>query len=78
MGFMPLPTPLEREWMAHWRRAGAALAQVRADELASLRAADALAATETLLAIGASMPLSGDRLSWSGLIELQRYLHRSR
>jgi hypothetical protein len=51
---------------------------VRADELAILSAADALAASETLLAIGAQVPLSVDRLTWSGLIEFQRYLHRRR
>lgn len=64
--------------MAQWRRAHGALARVRADELAQLSAADALAAADTLLAIGANRPLSGERLTWSGLIEQQRYLHRGR
>ncbi|MQA31846.1 MAG: nuclease [Luteitalea sp.] len=63
----------EREWMAQWRRAGVALARVRADDLAHLPAADALAATDALLAIGATVPLSVERLTWSGLIELQVY-----
>jgi hypothetical protein len=69
---------LEREWMAQWRRSTTALARVRADELSHLSAADALAATDTLLAIGATMPVSVERLTWSGLIEFQRYLHRRR
>jgi hypothetical protein len=69
---------LEREWMVQWRRAGAVLARVRAEELARLSAADALAATDTLLAIGATLPLPVDRLTWSGLIEFQRHLHRRR
>jgi len=69
---------LEREWMAQWRRAAPALAQVRADELARLPAAEALAATDTLLAIGAKVALPVDRLTWSGLIEFERYLHRPR
>jgi predicted protein tyrosine phosphatase len=64
--------------MDQWRRAGAALERVRADELATLPAADALAASDALLDIGANVPLSVDRLTWSGLIELQRYLHRRR
>lgn len=68
----------EREWLAQWRRAGAALERVRAAELAQLRGADALAATHTLLAIGANMPLPEDRVAWSGLIELQRQLHAKR
>lgn len=64
------------EWLEQWRRAAVALEQVRADELAHLRAADALAASETLLALGASLPLPPNRVIWSGLIDLQRRLHR--
>ena len=64
--------------MAQWRLAGEALARVRASELAQLSAADALAASETLLAIAATVPLPASRLTWSGLIELQRYLHGRR
>lgn len=67
---------LEREWAAQWRRAAGALARVRADELASLSAADALAAADTLLAIGAGVPLPAERLAWSGLVAFQQYLHR--
>lgn len=48
--------------MAQWRSAGTALARVRADELASLPAADALAATNILLTIGANVSPSVDRL----------------
>ena len=76
--FVSSPGGLEREWMAQWRRAGPALALVRAEELARLSAAEALAATDTLLAIGAKVALSIDRLTWSGLIEFERYLHRRR
>ncbi len=64
--------------MAQWRRASAALARVRADELGHLTAPDALDATNTLLAIGANTSLSAARLTWSGLIEFQRCLHRGR
>jgi SAM-dependent methyltransferase len=66
----------EREWMAQWRRAAPALEQVRARELASLRPADALAAAEALLTIAARMPLPPQRRTWSGLVVLQRRLHR--
>jgi hypothetical protein len=62
--------------MAQWRRAGAALARVRADQLAHLHPADALAAADALLAIGATIPLALERLTWSGLIEFQRCLHK--
>jgi hypothetical protein len=70
------PAQLDRDWMAQWRRAGAALARVRAHELAHLSADAALAASNALLALGASVPPSVERLTWSGLIEFQRYLHR--
>jgi len=78
MGIVPSATGLERHWMAQWRKSAAALARVRADELSHLTAADALAATETLLAIGANMPRSVERMTWSGLIEFQRILHGGR
>jgi hypothetical protein len=68
----------QREWLAQWRRAGAALEHVRADELAHLGAADALAASETLLALGASLPLPASRVTWSGLIDFQRQVHGKR
>lgn len=69
---------LQREWLQQWRRAAVALEEVRADELAHLSAADALAASETLLALGASVPLPPGRVIWSGLIDLQRRLHHQR
>ena len=64
--------------MAQWRSASIALARVRAEELAHLPAVDALSASDTLLAIGANVPLPIERLGWSGLIEFQRWLHRGR
>ena len=75
---MPSATRLERDWMTQWRLSAAALARVRAEELSRLPAADALAATDTLLAIGANVPLSVERINWSGLIEFQRILHGKR
>ena len=68
----------QREWLHQWRRAAVVLEQLRAEELAHLRAADALAASEMLLALGASMPLPPSRVIWSGLIDLQRRLHDKR
>jgi hypothetical protein len=64
--------------MDQWRRASTALARLRALELARLSAADALAAANALLALGANIPVAGERIAWSGLIELQRSLHRGR
>jgi len=69
---------MEREWVAQWQRAAVALAEVRARELASLSDTQALAAADTLLAIGARAPLQVHRRTWSGLVEFQRLLHRRR
>ena len=71
-------TRRQREWLQQWRRAAVALEEVRAAELARLRPADALTASETLLALGASMPLPANRVKWSGLIDFQRRLHDKR
>jgi hypothetical protein len=69
---------LAQQWVAQWRRGGVALDRVRATELARLSDADALAAAETLLDIGASLPLPVDRVTWSGLIDCQQLFHRRR
>jgi hypothetical protein len=68
----------EREWLAQWRQAGPALERVRAAELARLSSTDALAAADTLLAIGATIALPSHRVRWSGLIDFQRQLHGTR
>lgn len=68
----------EREWLSQWRQAGAALERVRAAELAALTDADALAAIDTRLSIGATIPLPAHRIAWSGLIDLQRQLRGTR
>jgi hypothetical protein len=68
----------ERQWLAQWRAAGPALARLRERELAGLSPSDALEASETVLAIGADTPLPDHRRTWSGLIELQRLLRRTR
>lgn len=75
--FVPTDTQ-QLEWLRQWRRAAVALEQVHAEELAQLCAADALAASETLLALGASTPLPPSRVTWSGLIDFQRHLHHKR
>jgi hypothetical protein len=69
---------MEREWIAQWRQAAGALAEVRARELAALSDAEALAAADTLLAIGARAPLPVHRRTWSGLVEFQRLLRNRR
>jgi len=68
----------EQIWAAQWVSAGPALARVRAEELAALTPAQALAASDALLAIGATTPLPASRRTWSGLIDLQRWLARAR
>jgi hypothetical protein len=67
---------LERVWVAHWRRAGVALARQRARELRELTPEQALAASETLLALALTVPLDSRRVTQSGLVEQQRRFHR--
>lgn len=62
-------------WMAQWRDAGPALAEQKRHELRALTEEQALAATDALLEIGASLPLSASRESTSGLVTQQAILH---
>jgi hypothetical protein len=78
MNLVPSDAARERGWLAQWRRAGARLEQLRADDLAHLDAAAALSAADTHLAIGANLPLPADRVTWSGLIDFQRQLQGKR
>jgi hypothetical protein len=67
---------LEQAWVAHWRRAGAALARQRARELRELTPEQALAASEALLALALTVPLGPRRVADSGLVAQQRRFHR--
>jgi hypothetical protein len=76
-GVPPVDADAKR-WMEQWRSAAVALARIRDREIAALTDAAALEAADTLLAIGARTPLPHRRVIWSGLIDLQRQLHRKR
>lgn len=65
-------------WLRQWRAAGSALEALRKRELGELDAERALAATEELLSMDVSAPLSEERLLWSGLVTQQALLHRRR
>lgn len=69
---------IESTWARQWKRAGAALAQVRARDLETLSDEAALAASDELLELALTTPLPAWRREWSGLIDWQRLLHRSR
>jgi hypothetical protein len=72
----PVPE-IQKQWVATWRAAGVALAGVRAEELRSMTPAQALQASESLLAL-ASPPLDLPRWKSSGLVEQQRLFGRLR
>ena len=61
--------------MEQWRAAGPALEAVRRRELRAMSGGQALAASEALLALAGSVPLSERRLRSSGLVEQQRLFH---
>ena len=64
--------------MAQWRAAAGALEDQRKDELRSLTAQRALAASEAVLALASLRSLSEERRTHSGLVEQQRLFHRPR
>jgi hypothetical protein len=75
MAAMP---PFAEQWWQQWRAAASALAINRQRELARLTDAQALAAATELLALAPRYSPSDPRSHTSGLIELQRLLHRAR
>jgi len=67
-------TPEEqRQWMAQWRRAAAALEEAKRDELANLSEAKAWQQIEALLSLVTSYPRKSDT---SGLVEQQAWFHK--
>lgn len=74
---MEPPTSPERAWARQWAAAGPALARVRAEALRAMTPAQALAAADALLALGAGLELPDRRRSWSGLVEMQQWLARA-
>jgi len=73
------PDPaLERAWMTQWRVAAVELAEQRRRELRELSPVAALAASDAVLSIGASLSLSPARHRDSGLVQQQALFHRHR
>ena len=62
-----------RGFVEHWRRAGAMLERVRRRELREFDHRAAAEAIDALLQMGVDF---GEERSTSGLVELQRRLHR--
>lgn len=71
-------TDEQTRWLAQWKAAAAALHEQRAFELREMTPAEAWSATEAVLSIPSSTPLSGERRRHSGLVELQRYFTQLR
>ncbi len=69
-------TAIQREWLRQWDEAGRALAANRREELQQLSDERALAASEALLSLVATVTLSPGRRGWSGLVEQQAIFHR--
>ena len=67
----------EQAWARQWASAGPALARVREDALRAMTPAEALAASDALLALGAGLELPEHRRAWSGLVDMQRWLARA-
>ena len=74
---MTRPSSQEQIWARQWTAAGPALARVRAEALRAMTPEQALAAADTLLALGAGLELPDRRRAWSGLVDMQRWLGRA-
>jgi hypothetical protein len=75
---MNTETEQARAWARQWRAAAAALAERRELELRVLTPAQALAASEALLALADPARLSSQRWKSSGLVDEQAALRRCR
>jgi hypothetical protein len=68
----------QQAWFRQWESAGPKLDRIRALELASLSAEDALRASDALLSLVEPGEVGEDRLKSSGLVEQQRLFHQRR
>jgi hypothetical protein len=67
--------PSDRDYVAHWRRVGPALARVRKQELRNFDYKNNLEAIDALLQLGVDF---ARQRRTSGLVEFQRLLHKRR
>jgi hypothetical protein len=69
---------VERAYVQNWARTGQLLEEIHWRELRLLDAAAALRASDALLDAAVRIPLPSSRRQWSGLVDLQDWLHRRR
>jgi hypothetical protein len=67
-----------RAYVKGWAETGRLLEEQRWAELSRLSEEEALAASDALIRAALTVPLPESRRTWSGLVELQAYLHRRR
>ena len=67
-----------RAYVKGWAETGRLLEEQRWAELSRLSEEDARAASDALILAAAATPLPEGRRTWSGIVELQAYLHRRR
>ena len=68
----------QTQWLSQWKAAAVLLGEQRAKDLRGMTAPEAWAAIEALLALPLSIPFPKERLTHSGLAELQEYLKQLR
>lgn len=67
----------ERAYVRQWAETGRLLERERWRELSQLTDERALEAADALIDAALRVPLPASRLTWSGLVEQQRLLHRT-
>jgi hypothetical protein len=68
----------ERAYVQNWARTGRLLEDIHWRELRLLDDAAALRASDALLDAAIRVPLPSSRRHWSGLVDLQAWLHRGK
>jgi hypothetical protein len=75
---MVLTDAAQAEWMRQWRGAAQALAEEHRVRLAALTKEEALAASEAVLSLAGSVPLSAARRTTSGFVQQQALFQQAR
>jgi hypothetical protein len=68
----------QERWMLQWKRAARALADQKKQELSRITHEQALLASEALLALAPLSTFPPSRVTTSGLVQQQAFLHRRR
>lgn len=70
--------PEHAAWVRQWKRASAALEENSIVELRAMSDDECRAAIERIMELAEAVPISPERLAYSGLVEQQKFFSRGR